>query len=109
MAKTARYPHRIEFRATAEEYRIAEQLATQCDLTISDLLRVLLKQAASADLTRSRTLITLYQELGRIHKCLESLKSGNAQQIMLPAPVLDEAAELVNEARKIIVKILPLI
>jgi hypothetical protein len=109
MAKTAKYPHRIEFRATTEEYCLAEQLAAQCDLTVSDLLRVLLKQAASADVARSRTLVALYQELGRIHRSLELSKSDDEQHIQLQATVVGEVANLVGEARRIIVQILPLV
>ncbi|MBN8563598.1 MAG: hypothetical protein J0L70_23955 [Leptolyngbya sp. UWPOB_LEPTO1] len=102
MAKTSKYPHRIEFRATAEEYQRAEHLASQSDLTVSDLLRVLLQQAESTDPARSQQLIQLYQRLGNIAKNLNQLntnypsKSGSTS--------LDEAVELINDARKLIVQ-----
>jgi hypothetical protein len=102
MAKTSKYPHRIEFRVTAEEYQRAEQLASQSDLTVSDLLRVLLQQAESTDPARSQQLIQLYQRLGNIAKNLNQLntnypsKSGSTS--------LDEAVELINDARKLIVQ-----
>jgi hypothetical protein len=111
MAKTVKYPHRIEFRATAEEYRLAEQLASQCDLTLSDLFRSLLKQAASTDPARNKTLIAHYQELGQIYKNLVQLKSCSQHQVSptdLQSNALNVAAELINEVRKSIVQLIAL-
>jgi hypothetical protein len=108
MARTAKYPHRIEFRVTAQEYRLAEQLATQCDLTVSDLFRSLLKQAAFTDPARSKTLMALYRELGEIHQSLSQLKSCTQNHLTLPVSLLDETAALVNDIRRIIVQILSL-
>jgi hypothetical protein len=98
MAKTAKYPHRIEFRATVEEYQRAEQLAIQSDVTVSDLLRVLLRQAEPADSTRTKQLIKLYQKLGFISKHLSQLSTAQ------DSTPFDGAVELIDEARRLIVQ-----
>lgn len=102
MAKTSKYPHRIEFRATAEEYQRAEQLASQSDLTVSDLLRVLLQQAEPPNPTRTQQLIQLYQRLGNIAKNLNQLSATHPSKS--GSTPFDEAVELINEARKLIVQ-----
>ncbi len=100
MAKPTKYPHRIEFRATVEEYRQAEQLAIQSNVTVSDLLRILLRQAESADPTRTKQLIKLYQRLGNISKHLSKLSTAQD----LGSTTFDEAVELIDEARRLMVQ-----
>lgn len=100
MGKTANFSHRIEFRATAEEYDLATQLAAEYNVTVSDLFRILLQQVAQEQpLSQStsahcRQLAVIYSRLSELHAELQRSKQ------------CDEVTEWVSRARKIIIQII---
>jgi len=121
MPKSTQRLDRIEFRASDEDRELAEQLATQYDLSVSDLIRGLLKQASQRALvlpdqsrslskTKLLQLADLYRQLGAIHMVLDQVrKSSNVYQleasIVVSETLLDELNELINQIQNLIVQI----
>lgn len=121
MSKAAKRLERIEFRASDEDRELAEQLAAQYDLSVSDLIRVLLKQAAQRSLLfpdQSRSLskakllqlADLYRQLGAIHTVLDQVrKSNNVCQpetsLVVSVTLIDELDELIKQIQNLIVQI----
>ncbi|KAM3090272.1 hypothetical protein ACKFKG_30235 [Phormidesmis sp. 146-35] len=121
MPKSTQRLDRIEFRASDEDRELAEQLATQYDLSVSDLIRVLLKQAAQRSLlfpdqsrslskTKLLQLAGLYRQLGAIHTVLDQVrKSSNVYQpeasIVVSVTLLDELDEMIKQIQNLIVQI----
>lgn len=121
MSKAAKRLERIEFRASDEDRELAEQLAAQYDLSVSDLIRVLLKQAAQRSLlfpdqsrslskTKLLQLADLYRQLGAIHTVLDQVrKSNNVCQpeasIVVSVTLIDELDELIKQIQNLIVQI----
>lgn len=121
MSKAAKRLNRIEFRASDEDRELAEQLAAQYDLSVSDLIRVLLKQAAQRSLLfpdQSRSLskakllqlADLYRQFSAIHAVLDQVrKSSNVCQpetsIVVSVTLLDELDRLIKQIQNLIVQI----
>lgn len=121
MSKSAKRYDRIEFRASDEDRELAEQLAAQYDLSVSDLIRVLLKQATQRSLlfpdqprslskAKLLKLADLYRQLSVIHTVLDQVKtSSNLGQpeasIVVSVTLLDELNELINQIQNLIVQI----
>lgn len=121
MSKAAKRLERIEFRASDEDRELAEQLAAQYDLSVSDLIRVLLKQAAQRSLlfpdqprslskAKLLQLADLYRQFGAIHTVLDQVrKSNNVCQpeasIVVSVTLLDELDELIKQIQNLIVQI----
>jgi uncharacterized protein (DUF1778 family) len=129
MPKSAKRLDRIEFRASDEDRELAEQLAAQYDLSVSDLIRVLLKQAAqrttssrealsllfpaqsrSLSKTKLLQLANLYRQLGAVHTVLDQVrKSSNVYQpeasIVVSVTLLDGLDEMIKQIQNLIVQI----
>lgn len=121
MPKSTQRLDRIEFRASADDRKLAEQLATQYDLSVSDLIRVLLKQAAQRSLLfpdQSRSLskakllqlADLYRQLGAIHTVLDQVrKSSDVYQpeasVVVSVTLLNGLDEVIKKIQNLIVKI----
>jgi antitoxin component of RelBE/YafQ-DinJ toxin-antitoxin module len=121
MPKSAKRLDRIEFRASDEDRELAEQLAAQYDLSVSDLIRVLLKQATQRSLlfpNQSRSLskvkllqlADLYRQLGAIHTVLDQVRKSNNMcqpetSIVVSVTLLDELDEVIKKIQNLIVQI----
>ena len=121
MSKAAKRLERIEFRASDEDRELAEQLAAQYDLSVSDLIRVLLKQAAQrslpfSDHPRSLSkakllqLADLYRQLGAIHTVLDRVRTSNnvcqpEASVVVSVTLIDELDELIKQIQNLIVQI----
>ena len=121
MSKAAKRLERIEFRASDEDRELAEQLAAQYDLSVSDLIRVLLKQAAQRSLLlpdQSRSLskakllqlADLYRQLGAIHTVLDRVRTSNnvcqpEASVVVSVTLIDELDELIKQIQNLIVQI----
>jgi uncharacterized protein (DUF1778 family) len=129
MPKSAKRLDRIEFRASDKDRELADQLAAQYDLSVSDLIRVLLKQAAqrttssrealsllfpaqsrSLSKTKLLQLADLYRQLGAIHTVLDQVRTSNnvcqpEASIIVSVTLLDELNELIKQIQNLIVQI----
>lgn len=121
MSKPAKRSDRIEFRASDEDRELAEQLAAQYDLSVSDLIRVLLKQATQRSLlfpdqprslskAKLLQLADLYRQLGTIHTVLDQVRTSNKvcqpeASVVVSVTLIDELDELVKQIQSLVVQI----
>jgi antitoxin component of RelBE/YafQ-DinJ toxin-antitoxin module len=121
MSKSAKRMERIEFRASDAERQLVERLADQYNLTVSDLIRVLLKQLAQRSpllpneqnlipKTQLQQLAELYRQLGAIHRLLHQAKLSNTAPqtkatLAVEIALIDQLEELVKKIQKLIVQI----
>jgi antitoxin component of RelBE/YafQ-DinJ toxin-antitoxin module len=121
MSKSAKRMERIEFRASDAERQLVERLADQYNLTVSDLIRVLLKQATQRSpllpneqnlisKTQLHQLAELYRQLGAIHRVLHQTKLSNTASqtkatLAVEIALIDQLEELVKQIQKLIVQI----
>lgn len=121
MSKSAKRCDRIEFRASDEDRELAEQLAAQYDLSVSDLIRVLLKQAVQRSLlfpahpqslskAKLLQLADLYRQLGTIHTVLNRVRTSNKMcqpeaSVVVSVTLIDELDELVKQIQRLVVQI----
>lgn len=120
MPKSAKRLDRIEFRANDEDRELVEQLTTQYDLTMSDLIRVLLKQAAQRSFLlsgqqrvpstlRLQQIADLYRQLSAMHTVLDRVKTSNGVHqpdatIVVNVALMEELDELIQQIQKLIVQ-----